>query len=102
MGYDLNSSLCTDKAPHVERILEVEPGRLCCIIGTVFVDMPLKPTILDEIGQDYNFVPPPPRETYFSEKDKVLLEDESGRMQLIGEKMKTEIFVSGIQIFYMF
>lgn len=34
------------------RVLEVEKGKLCFIIGTVYMDMPLKPNVLDDIARD--------------------------------------------------
>ena len=36
----------------VPRVLEVEKGKLCFIIGTVYMDMPLKPNVLDDIARD--------------------------------------------------
>ena len=38
---------------------------------------------------------PPPREKYISEEDKILLEDESGRIVLQGELLKKHPFVTG-------
>ena len=36
----------------VPRVLDVNKGQLCWIIGTVYMDMPLKPNILEDIGKD--------------------------------------------------
>jgi hypothetical protein len=38
-----------EEAPprHVKRLLEVENGKLCYVVGTVYVDMPLKPNVLE-------------------------------------------------------
>ena len=36
----------------VERVLEVETGQLCYIVGTVYMDMPMKPNILEDIARD--------------------------------------------------
>ena len=36
----------------VPRVLEVTKGSFCIIIGTVYMDMPLKPNVLEDIGRD--------------------------------------------------
>lgn len=36
----------------VERVLEVETGQLCYIVGTVYMDMPMKPNIIEDIARD--------------------------------------------------
>jgi hypothetical protein len=36
----------------VPRVLDVQKGRLCYVIGTVYMEMPLKPNVLDDIAQD--------------------------------------------------
>lgn len=34
------------------RVLEVQKGQLCWIVGTVYMEMALKPNILEDIGKD--------------------------------------------------
>jgi len=36
----------------VPKVLEVTKGDLCWIVGTVYMEMPLKPNILEDIGKD--------------------------------------------------
>ena len=36
----------------VDRVLDVRQGELCWVTGTVYLDMPLKPNILDDISKD--------------------------------------------------
>ena len=33
-------------------MLDVRQGDLCWVVGTVYMDMPLKPNILDDISKD--------------------------------------------------
>ena len=40
----------------VERVLDVRQGELCWVAGTVYMDMPLKPNILDDISKDVSFI----------------------------------------------
>ncbi|GAA5914516.1 hypothetical protein JCM5296_003057 [Sporobolomyces johnsonii] len=72
---------------HVKRLLEVENGKLCYVIGTVYVDMPLKPNVLEDLARDHHIVAPPTRRKYHSDSDEIMLEDESGRVRLVGQKV---------------
>ncbi|GAA5997293.1 DNA-directed DNA polymerase delta subunit POL31 [Rhodotorula paludigena] len=72
---------------HVKRLLEVENGKLCYVVGTVYVDMPLKPNVLEDLARDHHITAPPPRKKYHSQSDEVMLEDESGRVRLVGKKV---------------
>lgn len=79
---------------------------MCFIVGTVYVDMPGKPNVLEDVGRDVSvlsrtrvtppssvfcfkrFLPEPaPRSKYISDEDAVMLEDESGRVQLVGDAL---------------
>jgi len=41
-----------DTVHKVDRVLDVRQGELCWVAGTVYMDMPLKPNILDDISND--------------------------------------------------
>lgn len=36
----------------VPRVLDVQKNQLCYIIGTVYMEMPMKPNVLDDIARD--------------------------------------------------
>jgi DNA polymerase delta subunit 2 len=36
----------------VDRVLDVRQGELCWVVGTVYMDMVLKPNVLDDIGKE--------------------------------------------------
>lgn len=36
----------------VPRVLEVEPSQLCYIAGTVYMEMPLKPNVMEDVARD--------------------------------------------------
>ncbi|KAF8631413.1 hypothetical protein AX17_005091 [Amanita inopinata Kibby_2008] len=82
----------------VPRVLEVTKGQLCYIIGTVYMDMPLKPNVLEDIARDRSLPAPPPLPTFYSEDDNIMLEDESGRIKLVGERLKDARLVTGVVI----
>lgn len=35
-----------------ERVLDIRQGELCWVSGTVYMDMPLKPNILEDVSKD--------------------------------------------------
>ncbi|KAI0282558.1 DNA polymerase alpha/epsilon subunit B-domain-containing protein [Russula aff. rugulosa BPL654] len=80
----------------IPRVLDVIKGQLCLIIGTVYMDMPLKPNVLEDIGRDHTIPAPPPPEKIHSEDDRVMLEDESGRIRLIGKILEDTTLVTGV------
>ena len=97
-------------------MLDVEKGQLCYIVGTVYMDMPLKPNVMEDIARDvrilikvfvsvYSFfaiqqsiAPPPPPSRYYSIEDDVMLEDASGRIRLVGDPLKVARLVTGVII----
>lgn len=36
----------------VPRVLEVVKSQLCWVVGTVYMDMPLKPNVMEDIARD--------------------------------------------------
>ncbi|EXJ96410.1 DNA polymerase delta subunit 2 [Capronia coronata CBS 617.96] len=87
-----------EKAQRVDRVLDVRQGQLCWVVGTIYMDMPLKPNILEDIGKEHWIAGPPPRHSYFSAdiETQVMLEDESGRLRLIGQMLKNNLLVTGV------
>ena len=92
-----------EKVRRVDRVLDVRQGELCWVAGTVYMDMPLKPNILDDISKDHWIAAPPPREKYVSPtgQDQTMLEDESGRLRLIGTPLQISMLVTGCIIAVM-
>ncbi|KAH8887436.1 DNA polymerase delta small subunit [Thozetella sp. PMI_491] len=86
-----------ERAKQVERVLDVRQGELCWVAGTIYIDMPLKPSILDDVAKDRWISAPSTVQKYFSEDDRdvVMMEDESGRVRLIGDALKSVILVTG-------
>lgn len=97
----------------VPRVLDVIKGKPCFVVGTVYMDMPLKPNVLEDIGRDvsskvlcpslsaeisskHSLPAPPPPGKIHSPDDQVMLEDESGRIKLIGEMLNDVQLVTGV------
>lgn len=87
-----------ERAQRVERVLDVRQGQLCWVVGTIYMDMPLKPNILEDISKEHWIAGPPARQSYFSADGdtQVMLEDESGRLRLTGAMLKNNLLVTGV------
>lgn len=44
----------TTPPQHVKRVLDVESGKVCFIVGTVYMDMVLKPNVLEDLAREVN------------------------------------------------
>ncbi|KAI4217686.1 MAG: hypothetical protein LQ351_000282 [Letrouitia transgressa] len=86
-----------EQVRQVDRVLDVRQGELCWVVGTVFMDMPLKPNILDDIAKDHWISAPPARQKFISPsgQDQTMLEDESGRLRLTGAFLQHVMLVTG-------
>ncbi|KAI9566522.1 DNA polymerase alpha/epsilon subunit B-domain-containing protein [Boletus coccyginus] len=83
---------------YVQRVLDVVKSQLCWILGTVYMDMPLKPNVLEDLGRDHSLPAPQFREKIYSDQDSIMLEDESGRIKLVGQKLRSTHLVTGVII----
>ncbi|KAM0721882.1 hypothetical protein Q7P37_002807 [Cladosporium fusiforme] len=86
-----------ETAQRVDRVLDVRQGELCWVVGTIYMELPLKPNILDDIGKEHWIAAPPPRVKFLSPGggDQTMLEDESGRLRLVGATLEDFILVTG-------
>lgn len=87
-----------EKVRRVDRVLDVRQGELCWVAGTVYMDMPFKPNVLEDLGKEGWIVPPSARVKYQGEgadRAKVMLEDESGRLRLTGAGLAGCMLVTG-------
>jgi hypothetical protein len=41
-----------EKAQFVERVLDVRQGELCWVVGTVYMDLTMKPNVLADISKE--------------------------------------------------
>ncbi|KAG9255336.1 DNA polymerase alpha/epsilon subunit B-domain-containing protein [Emericellopsis atlantica] len=92
-----------EEAKRVDRVLDVKQGELCWVVGTIFMAMPLKPDILEDVSKDRWISAPVVPEKYFSnpEENEIMLEDDSGRIRLAGDLLKTVDLVTGCIIAVM-
>lgn len=66
------------------------------------MEMSLKPNILDDISKEHWIAAPPSRQKYFSPTgtgtEEMMLEDESGRLRIMGSSLTSHAFVTGCVI----
>ena len=86
---------------YMDRIIDCETleGEECVLMGTLYKEMSLKPSVLDEF-KDFAGVNTvvSPVENYTSPGDFLLLEDDSGRVRLKGLEDFLGDFVTGVMI----
>ncbi|PVU99328.1 hypothetical protein BB559_000801 [Furculomyces boomerangus] len=69
------------------------------LIGTVFLEQKLKPSILEEVSKSQWEKETPLPEKYWSEEDLVWLEDETGRINVISDpKGKIPVLITGMVV----
>ncbi|KAK0545796.1 DNA polymerase delta small subunit Cdc1 [Tilletia horrida] len=86
---DSASEMVLEPPKYVKRILEINQGEVCYIIGTLYCAMPLKPDVLEDLTREQWLPPQPLREKYLDkERDQLYIEDESGRVRLVGEPLR--------------
>lgn len=44
--------MTSGKPPLLPRILNLQRSQLCYIVGTIYLDMPLKPNVLEDMARD--------------------------------------------------
>ncbi|ERT02050.1 DNA polymerase delta subunit 2 [Sporothrix schenckii 1099-18] len=99
-------------AKKVERVLDVRQGELCWVSGTVYMDMPFKPSILEDVSKDKLLSKPSAVKKYVPEDDDdvlaegrgsvaLMLEDDSGRIRLVGRPLRSVLLVTGCIIAVM-
>lgn len=73
----------------VDRILDVRHGDICYIVGNVYCAMPLKPDVLEDLTREQWLAPQPVRSKYVDyAKDELYIEDQSGRVKLVGDAIR--------------
>ncbi|KAJ1025895.1 hypothetical protein NDA16_002521 [Ustilago loliicola] len=73
----------------VDRILDVRQGEICYIVGNIYCAMPLKPDVLEDLTREQWLAPQPVRAKFVDyAKDELFIEDQSGRVKLVGEAIR--------------
>ncbi|AET39751.1 DNA-directed DNA polymerase delta subunit POL31 Ecym_4733 [Eremothecium cymbalariae DBVPG len=82
-----------------KKVLDIQATEPSWCVGTIYCEMKYKPNILEEVINDtYGVTGVVKSYTDIQGSDEVMLEDESGRILLIGDLIKNTIFVTGIVV----
>ncbi|KAJ2048528.1 DNA polymerase delta small subunit Cdc1 [Coemansia sp. S16] len=81
---------------HTLKVLNVEADETTYIVGTVFIDSNKKPSTLDQVEKEHWISDPEISDGYRNGAETVYLEDESGRIRLVGDVVDQSLLVSGI------
>lgn len=78
------------------KVLDIQAGQPCWCVGTIYCEMKYKPNILDEVIKD-TYGAPDLTKSYTDPEgtDEIMLDDESGRVILVGDLISSTPFVSG-------
>ncbi|KAI9305083.1 DNA polymerase alpha/epsilon subunit B-domain-containing protein, partial [Cunninghamella echinulata] len=88
-----------EKPQYISKTLEVQLDEICYIIGTVYMEMPLKPNVIQDLSEESSIVAPTMPDKYkVADSCKISLEDESGRVELTGSRLLKEYLVSGMVV----
>lgn len=82
----------------VRTILGLEEGEDCIVIGTLYKQMQLKPSILDEYAKERSIAPLVSPHNFVHDDDYLILEDESGRVRLVGDNVSAKSYVTGVVV----
>ncbi|CAK0784791.1 hypothetical protein CVIRNUC_007995 [Coccomyxa viridis] len=80
----------------VSKILELPENQEVAVVGTVYKEMKLKPSILSEYNKDRGIETLTGHTAFVSDDDSLVLEDESARMALRGPGIAAGPLVTGV------
>lgn len=81
------------------KVLDIKGNQPCWVIGSIYCEMKYKPNILEEVINDVYGAPDLTKSYTDPEgSDEIMLEDESGRVLLVGEFIRSTPFVTGTVI----
>ncbi|CCD23940.1 DNA-directed DNA polymerase delta subunit POL31 NDAI_0C02800 [Naumovozyma dairenensis CBS 421] len=82
-----------------EKVLDIQGNEPCWCIGTIYCEMKYKPNILEEVTNDTYGAPDIVKSyTDLEGSDEIMLEDESGRVLLVGDYIRSTPFITGTVI----
>lgn len=79
----------------VSRLALESPGKSYILIGVLYKDQKLKPSILRDLSKELQLEAQPSK-NYASTDDKLFLEDETLRIRLVGSHMNIQEIVTGL------
>ena len=81
-------------------MLDIQGNQPCWCVGTIYCEMKYKPNVLDEVIND-TYGAPDLTKSYTDKEggsDEIMLEDESGRVLLVGDFIRSTPFITGVVV----
>jgi len=85
-------------AKAVARVLDIEQNQLCWVTGTITREAAAKPDIMDDLKKMYHGQAPQHASKYTTPEDKIFIEDEHGRIQIVGNAPDKDLFITGMVV----
>ncbi|CAI4044912.1 hypothetical protein SUVZ_10G1950 [Saccharomyces uvarum] len=95
-GFTLNGKLVQKK----DKVLDIQGNQPCWCVGSIYCEMKYKPNVLDEVIND-TYGAPDLTKSYTDKEDgsdEIMLEDESGRVLLAGDFIRSTPFITGVVV----
>ncbi|SCU97113.1 LANO_0E15192g1_1 [Lachancea nothofagi CBS 11611] len=90
--FELNNRRIVKK----NKVLDIQANEPCWCVGTIYCEMRYKPNVLEEVVNDVYGAPDLVKSYTDAEgSDEIMLEDESGRVLLVGDIVQSKPFISG-------
>ncbi|CAI4043814.1 DNA-directed DNA polymerase delta subunit POL31 SKDI_10G2140 [Saccharomyces kudriavzevii IFO 1802] len=95
-GFTLNGKLVLKK----DKVLDIQGNQPCWCVGSIYCEMKYKPNVLEEVIND-TYGAPDLTKSYTDKEggsDEIMLEDESGRVLLVGDFIRSAPFITGVVV----
>lgn len=91
----LHHDIADYKYVEISYLVLESPGKPYILIGVLYKDQKLKPSILKDLSQELQ-LEAQPSNNYASTDDQLFLEDETLRVKLLGNHMNVQEVVTGL------
>eukprot|EP00002_Diphylleia_rotans_P039062 TRINITY_DN8972_c0_g1_i1.p1 TRINITY_DN8972_c0_g1~~TRINITY_DN8972_c0_g1_i1.p1 ORF type:complete len:408 (+),score=89.56 TRINITY_DN8972_c0_g1_i1:404-1627(+) len=82
--------------PIVDKVIDLVEGKPSILLGTVFKEMSSRPSVIQQYANDRTVKTLTKSRNYTHDKDSLILEDNSGRIRLVGSQLPVHKFVTGL------
>ncbi|KAI8984018.1 DNA polymerase alpha/epsilon subunit B-domain-containing protein [Mycotypha africana] len=87
-----------EKPQYVQKTLDLQPGQLSYMLGTIYIEMPKKPNVINDLEDEDTIINPETPAKYRSDDDIISLEDEHGRVKIHGSCLNREFLITGLVV----
>lgn len=91
-------TIAGERVKRVKRVLDVKQGELSWAVGTIYVELPNRPNVVEEVVTGLDIAEIEEVSSYVDPAvaPRIMLEDPSGRLRLGGQMLRRELLVTGV------